>query len=96
MNIYPQEIDSEIIQHPAVLDVCTVGIPNDEWGEEVLTVVQLNEGHSASDELSADLISWARERLANYKCPRRIAYSTELPRLPSGKILRRQVRDNHS
>ncbi len=96
VNIYPQEIDSEIIKHPAVLDVCTVGIPNDEWGEEVLTVVQLNEGHSADDALSEDLISWARERLANYKCPRRIAYSTELPRLPSGKILRRQVRDSHS
>lgn len=96
VNIYPQEIDSAIIEHPAVLDVCTVGIPNDEWGEEVLTVVQLNPDFTASKELSEELINWAREKLAHYKCPRRIIYSDELPRLPSGKIQRRHVRDEYS
>jgi long-chain acyl-CoA synthetase len=93
VNIYPQEIDSVILQHPAVLDVCTVGIPNDEWGEEVLSVVQLNPGYTPGPELGDQLISWAREHLANFKCPRRVLYSEDLPRLPSGKIQRRHVRD---
>ena len=95
VNIYPQEIDSVILQHPAVLDVCTVGLPNDEWGEEVLSVVQLNAGFSPGQPLSDELIAWAREQLANFKCPRRILYSDELPRLPSGKIQRRHVRDEY-
>lgn len=93
VNIYPQEIDSIILQHPAVLDVCTVGIPNDEWGEEVLSVVQLNNGYTPGPALGDELISYAREHLANFKCPRRILYSDDLPRLPSGKIQRRHVRD---
>ena len=96
VNIYPQEIDSAIIEHPAVLDLCTVGIPNDEWGEEVLTVVQLNAGYTPGSNLSEELIAWARERLAHYKCPRRILYTDDLPRLPSGKIQRRHVRDEYA
>ncbi len=96
VNIYPQEIDSAIIQHPAVLDLCTVGIPNDEWGEEVLTVVQLNPGFTPGPELSEELTQWARERLAHYKCPKRILYTDDLPRLPSGKIQRRHVRDEYA
>lgn len=95
VNIYPQEIDSVILQHPAVLDVCTVGIPNDEWGEEVLSVVQLNSGFKPGPELGEELINWARDHLANFKCPRRILYSDDLPRLPSGKIQRRHVRDEY-
>jgi len=96
VNIYPQEIDSVIIQHPAVLDLCTVGIPNDEWGEEVLTVVQLNPGFTAGVELSEELTQWARDHLAHYKCPKRILYTDDLPRLPSGKIQRRHVRDEYA
>ena len=96
VNIYPQEIDSAIIEHPAVLDLCTVGIPNDEWGEEVLTVVQLNAGYTAGPDLSEELIAWAKERLAHFKCPRRILYTDDLPRLPSGKIQRRHVRDEYA
>ncbi|MEM7219852.1 MAG: AMP-binding protein [Pseudomonadota bacterium] len=93
VNIYPQEVDSAIQSHPAVLDLCTVGVPNDEWGEEVLTVVQIHPGHVADDALAAELISWARERLAHFKCPRRVLFADDLPRLPSGKIQRRHVRD---
>ncbi|MCZ6640240.1 MAG: AMP-binding protein [Gammaproteobacteria bacterium] len=95
VNIYPQEIDSELLKHPAVLDVCTIGIPNDEWGEVVQSVVQLNESYTAGEALSEELIRWARDRLANFKCPRIIAYSEDLPRLPSGKIQRRIVRDQY-
>jgi len=92
VNIYPQEVDSELIKHAAVLDVCTIGVPNDEWGEEVKSVVQLHPGVSPSAELTEDLIAWARERLANFKCPRSIDYVAELPRSEAGKIQRRVVR----
>lgn len=95
VNIYPQEIDDELLKHPAVMDVCTIGIPDDEWGEIVQSVIQLNEGYTADKTLSEELIQWARERLANFKCPRLIAYSENLPRLPSGKIQRRIVRDQY-
>ena len=93
VNIYPQEIDNEIMQHPAVMDVCTIGAPNEEWGEEVRSVVQLNAGYEPSDALSEELIEWARMHLAGFKCPRGIDYSDELPRLPSGKMQRRFVRE---
>jgi long-chain acyl-CoA synthetase len=92
VNIYPQDVDNELLKHPAVLDVCTIGVPNEEWGEEVKSVVQLRPGYVASDELSAELIGWAKAHLAHFKCPRSIDYSVDLPRLPSGKIQRRLVR----
>ncbi len=93
VNIYPQEVDNEIMKHPAVHEVCTVGIPNEEWGEEVRTVVQVKPGISADADLGADIIAFARQRLASFKCPRAIDFADDLPRLPTGKIQRRLVRD---
>ncbi|MEJ2131604.1 MAG: AMP-binding protein [Gammaproteobacteria bacterium] len=93
VNIYPQEVDNELMKHPAVLDVCTVGVPNDEWGEEVKAVVQLNEGHPTTDALTEELITFTRERLASFKCPRSIDYVDALPRSAAGKIQRQVVRD---
>ena len=92
VNIYPQEVDEALLEHPAVFDVCTVGVPNDEWGEEVKAVVQLAEGFSASEDLIIAIISHGRERLAGFKCPRSVTFVGDLPRLPSGKIQRRLVR----
>ena len=92
VNIYPQETDDVLLKHPAVADVCTVGVPNDEWGEEVKSVVMLKEGYLASTEMSEDLISFAREALPVFKAPRSIDFVDDLPRLPSGKIQRRLVR----
>jgi long-chain acyl-CoA synthetase len=92
VNIYPQDVDNELLKHPAVLDVCTIGAPNEEWGEEVKSVVQLKPGFTPSDELTDELIAWAKERLPHFKCPRSIDYVDDLPRLPSGKIQRRVVR----
>lgn len=92
VNIYPQEIDAELLHHPAVHDVCTVGVPNEEWGEEVKSVVQLAPGVQASAALAADLIAFARSRLPGFKVPRSIDFVDDLPRLPSGKIQRRLVR----
>jgi long-chain acyl-CoA synthetase len=92
VNIYPQEVDNELLKHPAVRDVCTVGVPNEEWGEEVRSVVELATGFEPDEPLSAELIEWARERLAGFKCPRAIDYVTRLPRSEAGKIQRRLVR----
>ena len=91
VNIYPQEIDAELLKHPAVVDVCTVGVPNEEWGEEVKSVVQLAEGRSGDAALAAELIAFARSRLPGFKTPRSIDFVSDLPRLPSGKIQRRLV-----
>jgi long-chain acyl-CoA synthetase len=93
VNIYPQEVDSELLKHAAVHDVCTIGVPNDEWGEEVRSVVQLQPGYEPTPELSEELIAWTRDRLANFKCPRKIDYVAELPRSAAGKIQRRVVRE---
>jgi len=92
VNIYPQEVDAALLGHEAVLDVCTVGVPNDEWGEEVKAVVQLVEGREPSDDLADDIIGHAKRHLAAFKCPRSVDFVKDLPRLPSGKIQRRLVR----
>ena len=92
VNIYPQEVDAALLEHVAVLDVCTVGVPNDEWGEEVKAVVQLAEGFNPSDDLANAIIGHGRDRLAGFKCPRSVDFVDDLPRLPSGKIQRRLVR----
>jgi long-chain acyl-CoA synthetase len=93
VNIYPQEIDNELIKHPAVEDSCTIGVPNEEWGEEVKSVVTLNPGFAGSDELAADITRFAREHLAGFKVPRSVEFVDELPRSPAGKIQRKKVRD---
>jgi long-chain acyl-CoA synthetase len=92
VNIYPQEIDNEIIKHPAVEDSCAIGVPNEEWGEEVKVVVTLHPGQEASEALSADILAFARARLAGFKAPRSLAFVPELPRSPAGKIQRGKVR----
>ena len=93
VNIYPQEIDNELIKHPAVEDSCTIGVPNDEWGEEVKSVVTLNPGYVGSDDLATDIIKFARGRLAGFKVPRSVEFVDELPRSPAGKIQRKKVRE---
>lgn len=95
VNIYPVEIDEEILKHPAVFDVAAVGVPNEEWGEEVKAVVQLNEGITATEALKRELLAFAAERLPGYKRPRSIDFTDDLPRMPSGKIVRRTVRDRY-
>ena len=95
VNIYPQEIDTELMQHPAVFDVCTVGVPSAEWGESVRAVVQLCEGFTESEALISDILEFVKPRLAGFKIPRGIDFANELPRLPSGKIQRGLVRKKY-
>jgi long-chain acyl-CoA synthetase len=92
VNIYPQEIDNELLQHPAVADCATVGAPNAEWGEEVKAVVQLKPGHAPSAELAADVVAFARQRLAGFKAPKSVDFVDEIPRNAAGKIERGKVR----
>jgi long-chain acyl-CoA synthetase len=95
VNIFPAEVDAVLLMHPAVADVATVGIPSEEWGEEVKSVVQLVGGLEPSAELAQELIELARQHLARFKCPRSIDFDPELPRQETGKIYRRLVRDRY-
>jgi len=95
VNVYPAEIDAVLLMHPAVGDVATVGVPNEEWGEEVKAVVEVAAGQTPGDDLTAELLAHCREHLAGYKCPRSIDYSDDLPRLPTGKIQRGRVRERY-
>jgi long-chain acyl-CoA synthetase len=92
VNIYPQEVDNELIKHPAVADCATVGVPNEEWGEEVKAVILLEEGYRPSDALAQEIVAFGRDRLAAYKAPRSIDFVGELPRTEAGKIQRHKVR----
>ena len=95
VNIYPQEAENVLTMHPAVLDVAVIGIPNTEYGEEVKAVVQLVDEEAASVELAQELMDYAQSRLAKFKCPRSVDFVAELPRLPSGKLLKRALRDRY-
>jgi long-chain acyl-CoA synthetase len=95
VNIYPQQVEDALVLHPDVHDVAVFGIPNDEFGEEVKAVVQLAPGLEGSDARSAELIAYAREHLAHYMVPRSIDYIDEMPRLPTGKLYKRLLRDRY-
>ena len=92
VNIYPQEVENELVVHPAVADVAVIGVPNDDFGEEVKAVVVAVDRAAATEELGAGLIAYCRARLAGYKCPVTVDFVDELPRLPSGKLLKRELR----
>jgi long-chain acyl-CoA synthetase len=95
VNIYPAEIDSVILMHPAVADAAAVGVPNEEFGEEVKAVVQLADGHAPSEALAREILQHCRERLAHYKCPRTLDFDAELPRSDAGKVQRRVIRERY-
>jgi long-chain acyl-CoA synthetase len=95
VNIYPAEVDGALLEHPAVADAATIGVPSEEWGEEVLAVVELRGGYAPSDELAEELKAFCRERIAHFKCPRRVEFTDALPRQDNGKIYKRLLRDQH-
>jgi len=93
VNIYPAEIENALVMHDKVLDVAVFGLPDPEMGEFVQAVVQLVPGVAPSAELAEALRGYARSRLAGYKVPRRVDFRDELPRLPTGKLAKRLLRD---
>ncbi|MEL7157198.1 MAG: AMP-binding protein [Actinomycetota bacterium] len=95
VNIYPQEIEDCLIMHPKVADVAVFGVPNDDLGEEVKAVVQPESGVEPSDELARELLAFAGEHIARFKMPRSIDFRPELPRLPTGKLYKRILKDEY-
>ena len=95
VNVYPQEAENVLAMHPAVFDVAVIGVPNEDFGEEVKAVVQLQEGQTASPELERELIAYCREHLADVKCPRTVDFVDELPRHPTGKLYKRLLKDQY-
>ena len=89
-NIYPAEVENALMSHKEILDAAVVGIPDDKWGESVIGFVVIEESTNLSE---VEIISYARTQIAAYKCPKSIEFIKELPRNPSGKILRRELRD---
>jgi long-chain acyl-CoA synthetase len=95
VNIYPAEVDDVLLTHPAVADVGTIGLPDEEWGEQVVSVVEVHDGHEPTEELAQELRAHCRQRLAGYKCPRRIEFNRQLPRSYTGKLYRRRLRESY-
>lgn len=95
VNIYPQEAENILISHPKVADVAVIGVPNEDFGEEVKAVVQPANWAEAGPELAEELIAYVRERLSAIKCPRSVDFEKELPRHPTGKLYKRLIRDKY-
>ena len=89
-NVYSPEVERVLAEHPAVAEVAVIGVPDDTWGEVVKAVVSLRPGAAATEE---ELVGWCRERLAHFKCPRSVDVLEALPRNPTGKILKRSLRE---
>jgi long-chain acyl-CoA synthetase len=95
VNIYPQETENLLITHPKVMDAAVIGVPDEDMGEAVKAVVQPGQGVEPGPDLERELIAFCREHLAHFKCPRTVDFQDELPRLPTGKLYKRLLRDRY-
>ena len=95
VNVYPQESENLLITHPKVLDAAVIGVPHEDFGEAVKGVVQLRNREEAGPELEQELIEFCRSQLAKFKCPASIDFADELPRTPTGKLLKRLLKDKY-
>lgn len=93
VNIYPVEIDEVLIQHEAIADAAAIGVPNDEWGEEIKAVVELKASFPADEHTRESILAFVRDKLPGFQRPRSVDFVTELPRSAAGKVLRQAVRD---
>jgi fatty-acyl-CoA synthase len=91
-NIYPREVEEALFQHPAVADAAVIGIPDEKFGEAVKAVVVLREGMTATE---SEIMDFCKGRLGGYKRPRSVDFTAALPRNPSGKVLKRELREPH-
>ncbi len=89
-NVYPAEVENAIFGHPEVADVAVIGVPDEKWGEAVKAIIVPKDGAQPTPE---SIIAWTREKIAGYKCPKSVDYIDALPRNPSGKILRKDLRE---
>ena len=95
VNIYPQECENLLITHPKVADAAVFGVPNADLGEEVKAAVQLMPGIAPGPEITEELLAFCAQHLAWQKCPRSIDFENELPRLPTGKLYKRLLREHY-
>jgi long-chain acyl-CoA synthetase len=95
VNIYPQEVENVILTRDDIFDAAVIGVPNEDFGEEVKAVVQLVPGALPTPERGSEIIAFCRSQLAHVKCPRTVDFVEELPRLPTGKLLKRLIRDRY-
>ncbi len=96
VNIYPQEAENMLVTHPLVMDAAVFGIPDDEMGQSVKGVVQTVDPNDATPEFADELLTWLRERLAHFKCPRSISFDAELPRTDTGKLYKQGLIEKYS
>jgi acyl-CoA synthetase (AMP-forming)/AMP-acid ligase II len=94
-NVYPQEAENILLEHPAIADVAVIGVPDADMGEAIRGVVQLKEGHDKSEALAQDIVAFCHARLSLHKCPRAIDFVSELPRNDAGKLLKRVLREQY-
>jgi acyl-CoA synthetase (AMP-forming)/AMP-acid ligase II len=90
VNIYPREIEDHLHTHPAILEAAVVGVPDPEWGETLRAFIVVRTGQAVSE---TEVIDYCRRTLADFKRPRKVTFLEELPRNPTGKILKRELRD---
>ncbi len=95
VNIYPQEAENILVTHPKVADVAVIGVPNEDFGEEVKAVVQPASWGEHGPDLEAELIEFCHQHLSKIKCPRSVDFEEELPRHPTGKLYKRLIRDRY-
>ncbi len=95
VNIYPQETENLLSTHPGVSDVAVIGAPDPDMGEKVVAVVEPAPGYEPGEDLARELINFSRQHLAHFKCPKQVDFVNELPRLPTGKLYKRLVRDRY-
>jgi len=95
VNIYPQETENVLITHPAVLDAAVIGVPDKDYGESVMAVLQLVKPETASEKLASELMEYCRDSLSSIKCPRTIDFRKSLPRSATGKLYKRKLKDEY-
>jgi 2-aminobenzoate-CoA ligase len=94
-RLAPQEIEDAMLRHPAVRDDAVVGVPDEIMGQKVVAMVELEPGHTASQDLANDIVKSTMDLLATYKLPRELIFLASIPRTPTGKIIKKDLRKHY-